>query len=1698
MKMNHKAFKNVGLLLLVTLSFLGPKAPIQAKALSTDLFISTVYQNNIQSNGSPYMIEFFNGTGNTVNLKQYSLSVYFSNTTSPWVTHQLPDMNLPSGETFLLTRALNIGQTTQREKDYVTNFSQYKFLLPNGGGLPAVSGAWNTFTFRKDGTVIDVFGMLGYDPGSSVGWTEVGTTLKYGYVDPAAATPSNLRNTLVRRPHVTDPQVSSLTYKGVTRPISFKPSEWGVFPGGTFGADAYRFNLFEDVNDVIAMINAIPNPVTISSGASIRAARAAYAALSDSQKLMVTNYSMLEAAETAYVSFARLGEVYDLINAIPDPLTLAGESFVTAAKTAFDALTPEEQNQITNQQDLTDALTRIEDLKAVQQLIADIQALPTVITLAQADALAAIRTSYEALSEVRQGLVSNYATFVTKETEYFRLKAIDDVEALIDLIPIPVSLEDGVVIANARTAYNLLSPTNQAQVANYDLLTNAENHYLDLQAAKVVIDQIAEIEDPITLASRQEVIAARTAFNALTTAQQGLVTNKDRLLDVEAIILDLFENIDIVIDLIDGLPDPIAINNLSQLVAAENAYDGLDNLQQAEVTNEPDLIKAREQMDAILAKIQDVIAKINLIVDPVTLAQTATIEAARAAFNALTADEKALVTNSTKLSLAEDVIIDLNTPRYVVSYVVFNQIFSEVVKSGTTVKNIPTSLTRLGYTFGGWVLEGTTTILDLSTYIVTSGQRLVAVFNIDPTSNQSELLIEIEGLNNIDVEELFPNRDVSLQLNIDLLPEEEVPTLDADEIVDLVSTQSIYTPENLFYLDLSIVVTYVDNGISTEETLPEINEPVEITVSIPELYRAFASYQVVRVHDGVPTFLNTVYDASSNSVTFSTDKFSTYGILYSNALTDDLIDSINAIPVPPTLADLASIQAIRADFNNLTAEQKLMITNVQLLINAENSLQGLQGEIDAVIALINLIEDPVRIADKTAIENARAAYDALDPLQQDLVSNYQDLVDAEEALVDLYAGVQAMIARIDELPDPLRIADLATVDAIRVSFDALTLEQQGLVTNRDDLTSAETTIDELIDEVNRVKALIAALGDPILLADQTDIEDARAAFDALTTEQQGLIDNVDSLTSAEDDYQTLLDEIDVVNGLILALTTPTTLASEDAISSAREAYDALTVEQQGGILNVVKLTTAETDYQILVDEVDAVKALILALETPVMIAHEDGIETARAAFDALTLEQQGYVTNVATLTDAETDLATLYAEIDAVNAMIEALNDPITLEDDLAVREAKEAYDALTEEQQGYIVDFPVLQASLNTIGLLKADINVVIELIIDLDSSTTISQQSAIEAAREAYDALTAYEKTFVTNYQDLVDAENDLETLYEEIDTVNQMITDLNNPITIADETAILEAREAYDALTSEQKSYVLNLNALVNAEADLAVIKTKINQVIQLVIDLNDPIRIADEEAIEAARAAYNALSVLERTYVTNVSDLVDAETDLATLYAEIAAVNALILALSDPIDLDDQDDLEAAREAYDALTLEQQGYVIGFPSLVDAEEDYQTLLDEIDAVEAMIAALPMPVTLSDEQAVQAAREAFNALNPLQQARVTNSMVLANAEARLLDLEVAATVSDEMMDLPFEDEVTLEHQQAIEAARDAYEGLTPAQKAMVSEVTLQHLVNAENALSRLLNPGFDFFSLLPYHLASGLIIAILFLIKSKKQGA
>ncbi len=102
----------------------------------------------------------------------------------------------------------------------------------------------------------------------------------------------------------------------------------------------------------------------------------------------------------------------------------------------------------------------------------------------------------------------------------------------------------------------------------------------------------------------------------------------------------------------------------------------------------------------------------------------------------------------------------------------------------------------------------------------------------------------------------------------------------------------------------------------------------------------------------------------------------------------------------------------------------------------------------------------------------------------------------------------------------------------------------------------------------------------------------------------------------------------------------------------------------------------------------------------------------------------------------------------------------------------------------------------------------------------------------------------------------------------------------------------------------------------------------------------------------------------------------------------------------------------------------------------------------------------VTLESEEAIQAARAAYDILTETQKEQVTNYNVLTAAEARLTDLKAAKAV-DDMIDAI--GEVTLASEEAITAARAAYEALTEAQQAEVK--SYDKLTAAEAAYARLL---------------------------------
>ena len=230
---------------------------------------------------------------------------------------------------------------------------------------------------------------------------------------------------------------------------------------------------------------------------------------------------------------------------------------------------------------------------------------------------------------------------------------------------------------------------------------------------------------------------------------------------------------------------------------------------------------------------------------------------------------------------------------------------------------------------------------------------------------------------------------------------------------------------------------------------------------------------------------------------------------------------------------------------------------------------------------------------------------------------------------------------------------------------------------------------------------------------------------------------------------------------------------------------------------------------------------------------------------------------------------------------------------------------------------------------------------------------------------------------------------------DAVEKLI-DAIGTVTLNSEEAIKAARDAYDALTEEQKAQVGNYQTLLDAEAKLADLKAA--DAVEKLIDAIGTVTLDGEETIKAARDAYDALTDAQKELVGNYQTLLDAEAKLADLKAA-DAVEKLIDAIG-TVTLDSEEAIKAARGAYDALTEEQKAQVGNYQTLLDAEAKLADL-KAADAVEKLIDAIGT-VTLDSEEAIKAARGAYDALTEEQKAQVGNYQTLLDAEAKLAQLK------------------------------------------------------------------------------------------------
>lgn len=385
---------------------------------------------------------------------------------------------------------------------------------------------------------------------------------------------------------------------------------------------------------VIEKINALPKmeELTISEAhlKAVQEARTAYNALSDAQKQLVTNAASLEAAEAKQGDMTQAEAVTRQIERLGSITSLAQKGDVEKARAAYQLLTDSQKGYVRQAtvdtleaaEAAIEALVQAAEDQAVAQTVIDqIEELREITRLEQEGDILAARNAYDQLTTGQKVHVTNLSVLEAAETTLADMKTAKAVTDKIQAIG-PVTLESEPAITEAQEAYDKLTDIQKGYVTEdtqkilstaHAKLAELKQQAADQAAAKAVSDQIAALPeaDKLTLEDKETVEVARGAYNALTEAQQKLVSNLEKLEAAETQITKLEtqqaedqKTAQAVSDQIAALPetDKLTLENKDAVEAARKAYDSLSDAQRSYVSE--DSLKALETAEAQIAKLE--------------------------------------------------------------------------------------------------------------------------------------------------------------------------------------------------------------------------------------------------------------------------------------------------------------------------------------------------------------------------------------------------------------------------------------------------------------------------------------------------------------------------------------------------------------------------------------------------------------------------------------------------------------------------------------------------------------------------------------------------------------------------------------------------------------------------------------------------------------------------------------------------------------------------------------------------------------------------------------------------------------------------------------------------------------------------------------------------------------------------------------
>ena len=688
---------------------------------------------------------------------------------------------------------------------------------------------------------------------------------------------------------------------------------------------------------------------------------------------------------------------------------------------------------------------------------------------------------------------------------------------------------------------------------------------------------------------------------------------------------------------------------------------------------------------------------------------------------------------------------------------------------------------------------------------------------------------------------------------------------------------------------------------------------------------------------------------------------------------------------------------------------------------------------------------------KAQIDAVRAAYDALTDGQKAMVTNYSDLEAAEAEYDRLFqeggqqaldqAAANAAAAKITAIGTvELTEACKAKIDEARAVYDALTEAQKALITAEQlkVLTDAEAAYQNLKTAADQAQAAvvvgkITAIGEvAFTLESRLAIEEARAAYDALTEEQKAFVttEQLAVLTTAEAKYAEL-----VAAGAILADGDYYILnAATGKYLNAGNSYQTQATAKNYGQLMTITVNegdntayTVDSHYTKGGKHYLGANGYLDASAAPIKIEKcANGsfcITNADGSF--LTAPTEGSVIEFKAEKLAESEWLILTRR-----QLVEKLSKEVTEENpaditSLIFDPGFDRYNDYFNKWSGDIVkggadgnnNVELYKKLFNSMQTIENIPNGVYELSVQgfyrKETGTAapavyyINETEAELKTIEADGKPQKIEGSWTTQKGDVFVPNSMAESsnCFNEGAYINDFIT-----VRVTDHTLKIGVKTTDAENWVIWDNFTLRLKEVASDAEEAAYAVEKINAI--------GTVSLTDEcdAKIKAAREAYEALTETQKALVT--AEQLKVLTDAEVQYNNLKAAASVIELIGDigevSLHITCKEKIEAARAAYAALTEAQKAFVTNYEVLEAAEAEYERLLEEggqaaIDqlaaenAIEKINAIGAVEATAACKEKIDEARAVYDALTEAQKALVTAEQlqVLTDAEAEYEEL-------------------------------------------------------------------------------------------------